>query len=133
MICYHIAGTKTYKRQEARRRALMQKLFTVYAKEALQEYPEELKKLSFYVFTNISGGHIQSARNRQNEFIRFTLSISLLQIKSFVKLGFNDGYYKGRKALLDKYVLHNRHNALRLVLLHELKHLIDTVKYKQDV
>jgi hypothetical protein len=59
--------------------------------------------------------------------IKHTINLSLDSLWRNVKYGYNDGYYAGRCNKLS-FVIDDRKIALRFVILHELKHVIDVSK-----
>ena len=50
------------------------------------------------------------------------IGLNLYALENRIIEGYNDGYYPSRIERLNKHILHNRHNALRFMLYHELRH-----------
>ena len=58
------------------------------------------------------------------------IKIDYTQIKRRVKEGYSNDYYLFRSQKLNPIIKNNKHNAIRFILLHELKHAIDYQVYK---
>ena len=116
-----------YQRQSKRREELIKKLFLVISKK--KTIKEELNDIKQYpTMTIISETSCGSSFNYDTLHIK----ININAIVRITKDGYKDDYYMGRKTLINKYTLHNRHNETRFVICHELKHFCDRIKYGKD-
>ena len=115
----------TYKRQAQRHKKLIKKLFWELAIEVIREnitkdeikIREILRRIKLIV------------NNSQASYVRYMKDYNIIKIgiggiHVFSKYGLS-GYYIERRELLDKYIRYNRHNTIRVIIYHELKHLCD--------
>lgn len=115
-----------YRKQKQREKLLIKKLFLVFANRTIRE---ELDNTKWYPILKIVTDRLDSNKFNYNTL---QIKINLKGIEYFVKNGYNDMYYKGRKVLTSKYILHNRHNEIRFAIYHELKHFCDRIKYGKN-
>lgn len=103
-----------------KRKTLIRKLFKEVAKETVG--PENLKKLKFKIELQGRGASYCGVRWdwRGKKYILIGLDLEGLLYQ--VKNGYSSIYYKTRPELLNKYIINNRHNALRFILWHEARH-----------
>lgn len=112
-----------YEIQKRRRAELIKKLFEDIAQETID--PENIHRIRLTILYTQDGYNF-CRRHVSNS--NFTIGIELYAIKKRTLKGYSNGYYPGRKLKIDKYILHNRHNAIRFVLYHELKHAKDFIE-----
>ncbi len=60
---------------------------------------------------------------------RQIIILDIDNIKYRTNIGYPNDYYNNRSKIINPHILHNRHNSIRFVLLHELKHAIDSRIY----
>lgn len=53
---------------------------------------------------------------------KIIIGLALGNIKERVEKGYTDCYYTGRADKLNKYILYNKHNEVRFIFYHELRH-----------
>jgi len=96
-----------------KRKHLIRKLFKEVAKETVGSY-SSLKL------------RIIDKRNYSTCIAYYNGDINILLglngVEKRVKYGYPNDYYINRPERLNKYIIRNRHNALRFVLYHELRH-----------
>jgi hypothetical protein len=112
-----ILYSKIYAKQKARQKRLIKKLFWSIAEKTLLEH--NIDKNNLELKFRLDESYYAYVRGYKN------IRIGLACVKDITKNGITDCYYKGRKNLINKYVLKNRHNTIRLIIYHELKHLCD--------
>jgi len=115
-----------YRKQKQKEKRLLKKLFLELANETIKM---ELGHTKLYpTFKVISDELGNSAFNNTT----LQIKLNLKGIDYVVKNGYNNMYYKNRKILISKYTLHNKHNEIRFVIYHELKHFCDRIKYDEN-
>lgn len=120
-----------YLKQTAKREELIRELFEKIASETIGV--ENIKKVSFILlYHNHYGCNWCEAYEDKNK-LHIKIGIELPAIRKRTKIGYEEVYYSGRKLKVDKYILHNRHNAIRFALYHELKHAKDMIRNSEKV
>lgn len=97
-----------------KRKTLIRKLFKEVAKETIGKVkvPPKLRiidKREYSTCRTFFDGEI-------------VILLGLSGVNARVRSGYPADYYKGRPDRLNKYIIKNRHNALRFILYHELRH-----------
>lgn len=112
-----------YEGHKKRREELIRKLFNEVTHNTIS--PKDRHKIKIILlYTTI----YKTNRCRWYDDGTFEILIELETVKGRSINGYSNDYYFDRKLRTDKYILHNRHNALRFVLYHELKHVADLLK-----
>lgn len=100
-----------------KRKHLIKKLFKDVAKETVGA--ENLRRLKLIVL--IKSWHRASYCKYFNDG-SITIGLNLRGIEYRIREGYSPSYYSTRPDRLNKYIIRNRHNALRFVLWHEARH-----------
>ena len=105
-----------------KREYLIKKLFKVVAKETVGDNP------SMPVKFRIEKGSQRGISYCGNRFDRWgreyiVVCLNLEGLLYQVKNGYSSSYYENRADRLNKYIIDNRHNALRFILWHEARHI----------
>lgn len=130
---YFLRGAKmlslseTYIKQAIKREELIRKLFEDIARKTIGL--ENIHKVRLTILYSSHFG-CNWCECQGNDSIK--IGIELPAIKKRVAKGYEDCYYSDRKLKTDKYILHNRHNAIRFALYHELKHAKDFIEHKYE-
>ncbi len=109
-------------KKEKREKILIQKLFNDIRKQTIPEYSKI--KLRIAKIRNRGGCCLAyySSEDKENKYpTRIYITINLTNIKLKSKIGYCNDYYEGRHEKL-KFVIGNKHKALRFIILHELRH-----------
>jgi len=109
-----------YERQKKRRAELIKKLFEDIAQETIE--PENIYRVKLSISETTKTG-VNWCCSYADGTCKIKIEINA--IKRRVLNGYENCYYSDRKLRVDKYVLHNKHNAIRFALYHELKHAKD--------
>ena len=100
-----------------RRKTLIRKLFKEVAKETIGA--ENLGRVKLLILTR---------SRRWSSYCKYfydnsiTIGLNLKGLEYTIKEGYTSCYYKDRPERLNKYIINNRHNALRFILYHEARH-----------
>jgi len=110
-----------YNKRKIKQKKLIKKLFVNIIKDLniKKDIPLKIK------FKNKGLASYCSTKSRLNIVISQVIGYNLYGSKFLKTRGYSDDYYAGRGALVNKYIKNNKHNAIRFILLHELKHAID--------
>jgi hypothetical protein len=111
-----------------KRKHLIRKLFKEVAKETVG--PENLRKVKLIILSKIGrGSSYCRCRHRyiwndsqQGQVTSITIGLNLRGLEDRIRNGYGSSYYEGRPERLNKYIIKNRHNALRFILYHEARH-----------
>jgi len=110
--------------KEKRQEELLKKLF----KNIVGNIPE-LKNLTTII--KITKNPFKKANGYW--FTKDIIELNLLTIKNRTKQGYEADYYRNRDKKINPYILNNRHNVYRFILLHELGHALDCFNCKNVI
>ena len=114
---------KKLKRQDKRKK-LIKDLFEELKGSIIKYNPDNVK-IKFRVQKGYSGnssGVTYWSDKDSDKLDLLSIKLNLYSFKRRYKEGYTDYYYKDRGRFLNNYILHNRKNALKFILLHELAH-----------
>jgi len=103
-----------------KRKRLIKRLYKEIGKETVGT---NLSQVKLVILLNSTRG-ASYCRTKYNIFKgpRCIIGLNLRGMLDQVKDGYRSDYYATRPDRLNKYIINNRHNALRFLLYHELRH-----------
>jgi hypothetical protein len=107
-------------KHDLKRKHLIKKLFKVVVKETIDNTNIPIK-----LRINARGCGRSYCRTRFNTnggIYSISIVLDLRGIEKRIKEGYLPAYYDKRPQRLNRYIIKNRHNALRFLLYHELRH-----------
>ena len=100
-----------------KRKDLIKKLFKNAAKETVGI--DNLNRVKLRIITKNTSSNGSYCGNRNGSIV---VGINLKGLETRIKQGYSPSYYPTRPLRLNRYILNNRHNALRFVIYHEVRH-----------
>ena len=118
-----LINTKT--KRQAKKHKLIRKLFN-----NILNYTGNIKhkdKIKFRIsYNKHNTSYCKYKYDNDNNYIKTCIiCLNLGILNDRIKNGYNDGYYIGRHDKINPLINNNKHNCIRFILLHELKHAID--------
>jgi len=110
-----------YTKRQIKQKKLIKKLFVNIVKDLdiKKDIPLNIR------FKKNGWASYCSTKSHNNIISKQVIGYCISDTKKITKEGYPNDYYYGRADYLNKYIKHNKHNSIRFILLHELKHAID--------
>jgi len=110
--------------KKSKRLLLRKRLIRVLFKNTLEKL--NLSNINLKIIDNINKSSYANAvyNSYSDDIIEKNVYLNIGVFDDRIKNGYNNSYYDNRKEKLKKYSS-NKHNLIRFIILHEIKHLID--------